>query len=269
MKYNITLNQPLMIKHNLNVTQWCILDIISIAPTWCEPISKDGEIYFWVARQKIAEELKALDLKPDTIYRIMKKLVELGFLEYVKLGKKDLVRLSKKGKDLFSSTMSEMNPNHYVGNESENNSDLNPTYNTTNINNNTSNNKNTKKDLAQEYINENKIEDSRLIEIVKDFISWRITLKKPIKTTGPIKAYLNALKELQQLGHKASDCIQKMKDDEWITIKVDYIHKDVKQNTNSNTSGLQASLDVINEMYGNKETFDCRQDMELIEGEIE
>lgn len=134
--------------------------------------------------------------------------------------------------------------------------------------NKTKNNKNTKKDLTQEYIEENKIEDSRLIEIIKDFVAWRITLKKPIKTTGPIKAYLKALKELQELGYKANDCIQKMKESEWQTIKVDYIHKNVKQNTNSNTSGLQASLNVINEMYGKEETFDCGQSMEVIEGEI-
>lgn len=137
MKFNITLNQPQMIKHNLNVTQWCILDIISIAPSWCEAITKDGEVYFWIARQKIAEELKALDLKADTIYRILKKLVVLGFLEYEKSGKKDLIKLSKKGKDLFVSAMSETNPNHYVGNKSENNSEKNPTYNNTITNNKT------------------------------------------------------------------------------------------------------------------------------------
>ena len=127
MKYNITINQPKMIENDLNITQWCILDVISVAPTWSEPITKDGQIYFWIARQKIAEELKGLDLKPDTIYRNIKKLVELGFLEYVKLGKKDLIRLSAKGKKLFISTMSDMNPN----NEPKN-SDMNPTYNYTN-----------------------------------------------------------------------------------------------------------------------------------------
>lgn len=127
MKYNITINQPKMIEYNLNMTQWCILDVISVAPTWSEPITKDGEIYFWIARQKIAEELRGLDLKPDTIYRNIVKLTELGFLDYTKLGKKDLIRLSIKGKNLFTSPMSDMNPNNTV-----NNSDMNPTYNTTN-----------------------------------------------------------------------------------------------------------------------------------------
>lgn len=127
MKYNITINQHKMIEHDLNITQWCVLDVISVAPTWSEPITKDGQIYFWIARQKIAEELRGLDLKPDTIYRNIKKLVELGFLDYEKLGKKDLIRLSLKGKNLFTATMSDMNPNNDT-----NNSDMNPTYNTTN-----------------------------------------------------------------------------------------------------------------------------------------
>lgn len=139
MKYNITINQPLMIEYDLNITQWCILDVISVAPSWCEPVTKEDEVYFWVARQKIAEELKALDLKADTIYRNIKKLVELGFLDYEKLGKKDLIRLSKKGKKLFISTMSEINPNNYVGNKSEKNSEINPTYNNTSSNNKTNN----------------------------------------------------------------------------------------------------------------------------------
>lgn len=136
MKYNITLNQPLMMENNLNVTQWCILDIISIAPTWCNTEIKDNEVYYWVARQKISEELKALNLKPDTIYRNIKKLADLGFLEYKKYGKKDLIRLSKRGKNIFVA-MSEINPNYYVGNKSEQNSEINPTYNNTNLNNNT------------------------------------------------------------------------------------------------------------------------------------
>lgn len=131
MKFNITLNQPLMIENNLNVSQWCILDIISVAPTWCEVIVVNNEVYYWVARQKIAEELYALDLKADTIYRYIKKLNELGFIEYIKQGKKDLVRLSKKGKNLFV-TMSEKNTDYYVGKKSEKNSEKNPTYNNTN-----------------------------------------------------------------------------------------------------------------------------------------
>ena len=136
MKYNITLNQPLMIENKLNVSQWCILDVISVAPIWCEAVQKDNEVYYWVARQKISGELKALDLKSDTIYRYIKQLVELGFINHIKDGKKDLIKLTQKGKSLFVS-MSEKNPNYYVGKKSELNSEKNPTYKNTNSNKNT------------------------------------------------------------------------------------------------------------------------------------
>lgn len=147
MKYNITLNQPLMIENKLNVSQWCILDVISVAPIWCEAVQKDNEVYYWVARQKISEQLKALDLKSDTIYRYIKQLVELGFINHIKDGKKDLIKLTQKGKSLFVS-MSEKNPNHYVGKKSELNSEKNPTYNNTNIINKTNN----KYDIFLDYL---------------------------------------------------------------------------------------------------------------------
>ena len=121
-----------MQEHNLNVNQWCILDIISVAPTWCEIVMYRENPYFWISRTKILEELKALDLKEDTIYRHLKSLKELGFIEYEKDHKKDLIILTELGKSLFIN--SEINPNYYVGNKSENNSEINPTYNNTNNN---------------------------------------------------------------------------------------------------------------------------------------
>lgn len=121
-----------MQEHNLNVNQWCILDIISVAPTWCEIIMYRETPYFWISRTKILEELKALDLKEDTIYRHLKTLKELGFIDYEKDHKKDLIILTELGKSLFVN--SEINPNYYVGNKSENNSEINPTYNNTNNN---------------------------------------------------------------------------------------------------------------------------------------
>lgn len=121
-----------MQEHNLNVNQWCILDIISVASTWCEIVMFKETPYFWISRTKILEELKALDLKEDTIYRHLKSLKELGFIEYEKDYKKDLIVLTELGKSLFVN--SEINPNYYVGNKSEKNSEINPTYNNTNNN---------------------------------------------------------------------------------------------------------------------------------------
>lgn len=146
MKYTITLNQPLMIKYNLNMTKWCMLDILSIAPTWSDVIVVDNKPYYHISRNKIVEELKALDLKPDTVYRYLKELTENGFILYIKKDGKDLITFTQKAKNLFRENHSEKNPNSYensenfpnkLGKKSENHSEKNPTYKDTRINKNT------------------------------------------------------------------------------------------------------------------------------------
>ena len=139
MKYTLLINQKQAISLNLtNINQLFILDIISTAPTWAKTkILENNEVYYWVARQKIIEELPILNLKSDSVYRHLKRLKANGFIDYEKKNKKDLVRLTQKGKSLFTSTMSEVNPNYYVGSKSEKNSEVNPTYNKTILNKNT------------------------------------------------------------------------------------------------------------------------------------
>ena len=212
MKYNITLNQPKMIEHSLNVSQWCILDVLSVAPTWCEIVNFNNINYFWVARQKISQELEAFDFKSDTIFRYLKQLKELGFIDYEKDGKKDLIRLTKLGKSLF--TMSEKNPNDYVGKKSESSSEKNPTYNYTNSNNYTDNKEHS---LISSFFDENRDikKDDKSIKIMSDFVTYRKQIKKPIKTTGNLKLYYNKLKELHLDGYDISKCIEEMKLREW------------------------------------------------------
>ena len=122
MKYHLHINQEKAIELGLNLNQAHILDLLCSASTWAEPIVINGEVYYWVARQKVCSELPLLDLKPDTAYRHLKKLAELGVIEYIKDGKKDLIKVSEKGKG------------YYVGNKSEKtrkqireSSEINPT----------------------------------------------------------------------------------------------------------------------------------------------
>ncbi len=148
MKHSIHVNQKQAIELGLtNVNQAHILDLLTGASTWATPEIVDGQVYYWVSRQRISSELPLLHLKADTIYRHLKSLAEIGLIEYIKKGKKDCMRLTKKGRSYYVGNRSELamsetnpseeenseiDPNHYVGNESENNSDLNPTDPTTN-----------------------------------------------------------------------------------------------------------------------------------------
>ena len=149
MKYTIYVNQAKAIDLGLtNINQAMIFDLLTTASTWAKPTTIDGEIYYWVARQAIVKELPILGLKPDTVYRHLKSIADLGIIDYKKDGKKDCIRVTNKGKSYLSNTMSETNPSAYVGNESElplntemnpskcgneseNNSEIDPTYPTT------------------------------------------------------------------------------------------------------------------------------------------
>lgn len=141
MKFSLHVNQKQAIDLGItNINQAHIFDLLTGVAAWASPVLIDGEVFYWVARQSIAKELQLLNLKPDTIYRHLKTLAELGLIDYEKEGKKDCIRLTKRGKSYYVGSISEevensdLNPDK-LGNESENNSDLNPTDQaTTNIN---------------------------------------------------------------------------------------------------------------------------------------
>ena len=91
-----------MKEFNLNPTKWAIMEVISYAATWAKTEIVDDEIYYWISRTKIKEELEVFDLKDDTIYRYLKYLHNNDFIEYRKVGRKDLIKMKSKGKMLFT-----------------------------------------------------------------------------------------------------------------------------------------------------------------------
>lgn len=127
MKYHLHINQQRALELGISsVNQALILDLLCSAPTWAQAVVFNGEVYHWVARQKVCSELSILSLKPDTVYRHLKALAKLGLIDHQKDGKRDLIRLTTLGKS------------YYVGNESEEtrkqirgNSEINPTDPTT------------------------------------------------------------------------------------------------------------------------------------------
>lgn len=139
-QYTMAFRQQAAIELGIaNVNQALILELLSIASEWATPEYVDGIQYHWTARQKICAELPLLDLKPDTVARYLKSLVQLGLIEHIKSGKKDLTRVTdkalayvgKKSNIANNHTMSEKNPEIevcYVGKKSLENTEKNPTY---------------------------------------------------------------------------------------------------------------------------------------------
>lgn len=139
MKYTLIINQKQALELGMkNVNQVIILGLIADAHSWAEPEIIDNVVYYWTARQKISEELPLLKLQSDSVYRHLKTLSDLGLIDYKKVGKKDCVRLTKKGKSYYVGNKSELDVNSEInpskfGNKSENNSEINPTYKNTNL----------------------------------------------------------------------------------------------------------------------------------------
>ena len=112
MRYSLYINQPVALDLGMeNTTEAILFDYLIIAPTWADDIILDGKVYYWVARNKICEAHPLLDLKPDTVYRYLKKLRDKGLIEYKKDGKKDCIRITRLGKKYVTKSMSEKNPN--------------------------------------------------------------------------------------------------------------------------------------------------------------
>lgn len=161
MRFTHSINAVKCQEWDINLAQGALVDLINQASSWSKTQVVDGEVYYWVSRNKVIDEIPVAYSKPDTVYRSLKTLADKGIINYVKQGKKDLVNFTEKGKrwnvkgtDIGDSKLeskselekiSGINP-ALLGNKSEKipqNSEINSTYKNTSINKSTSN-KNTK-----------------------------------------------------------------------------------------------------------------------------
>ena len=141
MRFNTSINNVKCLEWGINANQGALFDLLYQASSWADTVILDNEVYYHVSRNLVIEELPLYYNKPDTVYRSFGDLHDRGLIVYRKDGKKDLMKLTEKGKEWNKKlgNKSEKKPEH--GNESEKtrneirkNSDSNPTNN--NINNN-------------------------------------------------------------------------------------------------------------------------------------
>ena len=155
MRFSTYLNNAKCMEWKINAQQGILFALLYEAPAWAKEEIIENKTYYFVSRNLILEELRMFFEKSDTVYRNLKVLQEKGLIEYIKQGKKDLIRITIKGKtwnefkennsekNSSSEQNSEKNPNN-LGKKSEKepkNSEKNPTnnntiYNNTNILNN-------------------------------------------------------------------------------------------------------------------------------------
>ena len=157
MRFSTYLNNAKCMDWKINAQQGILFALLYEAPAWAKEEIIENKTYYFVSRNLILDELPMFFEKSDTVYRNLKVLQEKGLIEYIKQGKKDLIRITAKGKtwNEFKENNSEKNPSFEenseknpskFGKKSEKepkNSEKNPTnnntiynYNNTNILNN-------------------------------------------------------------------------------------------------------------------------------------
>ena len=187
MRYTSTINNLKCVEWELTLSQAFLLDILIISDLWAKRETVDGVDYRWVSRNKILDEIPHAYKTADTVYRSLKDLADKGIIDYKKLGKKDLIRFTDKGKEWVfcpsslnsklgnkseSDSNSEIDPSKF-GNNPENNSDSNPTDNGTNLYNGT----NDDGEIKTSDDNAEKVKD-RNAEFV---VNWQAPSKKAME----------------------------------------------------------------------------------------
>lgn len=101
-----------------------------------------------------------------------------------------------------------------------------------------------------------------------DFIEYRKVIKKPLKTTLGLTAYLNTIANMQTKGYDIAMCIQIMKESEWSTMKPEWIDnrfsRDRGRSTGTPTSN-NGRKDAIKRAVDRRYNNDSIEDAEVIE----
>ena len=168
MRFSTYLNNAKCMEWKINATQGILFALLYEAPAWAKEEIIENKTYYFVSRNLILEELPMFFEKSDTVYRNLKVLQEKGLIEYIKQGKKDLIRITAKGKtwNEFKDNNSEKSPSfeqnseknpNNLGKKSEKelkNSEKNPTNNNTIYNYNNTNILNNIYSSVIDYLNE-------------------------------------------------------------------------------------------------------------------
>lgn len=93
MRFSIFINQVAAVEWGLNLNQAAVFGFIYEASSWA---TKDGD-YWNVSKHKIIEEFPLLTDKVDTVYRLIKVLVDKGLLDKKLIDGKDFYKVTEKG----------------------------------------------------------------------------------------------------------------------------------------------------------------------------
>ena len=206
MRFITTINNKKCLEWEISGTQGALMALLYEANAWAKEIIVDNKVYYFVSKNLILRELPLYYEKVDTVYRHLKVLAQKGIIEYIKQDKKDLIRITEKGKEwnfLKSEKSSEINPSKIknseinptkLGNKSEKSSEINPTNKDTILNQDT--NISSKKINKKEKVEiESVYKSKEFKETFNEFIDMRKSIKKP-PTNKAIKMIIIKLEKV-------------------------------------------------------------------------
>ena len=75
------------------------------------------------------------------------------------------------------------------------------------------------------------------IDLVARYVKYRIEIKKPIKTTRPLKSFIQKLIEAEEKGYSVEQVVDIMMENEWATFELDWIDRKIpKKSTQGSLS---------------------------------
>ena len=192
MQYITSINNQKCLEWGINATQGALFSLLYEANSWATEIIKNEKTYYFVSRNLIIQELPLFFDKPDTVYRNLKALEKVGLIEYMKSEKKDLIRITQKGKTW-----------NFIKSEKEaKNSEINPTNQDINIYQDTSNQlKEKNKKEIYKSDDELPFQSKEFIEAYNDFKEMRKKKKAPYT----VRAETLILKKLSKLSNGNED----------------------------------------------------------------
>jgi len=86
------------------------------------------------------------------------------------------------------------------------------------------------------------------VDLVARYVKYRIEIKKPLKTTRPLKAFIKKLIDADNKGYSIEQVVDIMMENEWATFELEWIDKKIPKKTtqgaleefgfNQNTQGI-------------------------------
>lgn len=243
MRYSVLINQVKAIEWGLNSQQSILFAFVYGIPSWADNYIANGAVWYNISKQKICNELPILTDKPDTAYRLLKQLEELGVIIVGSFNNKTFIQITEKGrkweesddkKDDFSEENpiqgsenfprgSEKNPSR-VGKKSELGSEKNPTNKVINI----SSNKYPNKSIPDGIDLFSGWPEKPSEQVWKDYKAMRKAKKAPVSDTV-MKRLGNVLTQCVMNGFSVDECLSLAIMRNWQGLELDWVLKNSAQ----------------------------------------